>query len=731
MTAAADGRGDARRRRALFPVALLTAMMTSLAVAGVAAASVTITSPGPVASIALSGDLACQVTMANDSRGAFFDGGPTGACGTFLQTNPLGLAFDTNNAELFSPAGLPGATQASTQHYVTDEQTAITGSGTVTSPYSVTTVVNACVPGLNVSYESDGEDGECPSGDIFVAALRETDTYVTGSNEYATKLVISNESDQPLSGTLYHTGQCFLAATVGYGALGGSGDNAPECTLTPGDSPPGRVMSFIPITPGSSYYEGTNFWSYVTPAGAQYPDTIDASSKGENGMGLSWPYSLARDATETISYDSLVAPNDPPSNTALPVLSLSPTDSQTLSCSQGTWTSAAPITYTYQWLRDGSAITGATDSTYTVATADLGHLLACQVTANTDDGSASATSAPTAKPESVTVASPPVVVAGPTTVTGPAGAAFAAGVNPEGLPTTFHFEYGLDPKYGLTTASDIYVNSTPEQALAPGASLDPVTALAVDLVPDALYHVRVVATNADGTTVGPDETFTTAALPPPPPPVLGKEANFVPVSGLVYVKAPPGARIAAVRPNATTGRNFIPLTQALQLPVGTQVDARHGKLRLATATTRKSKHARAKSQSGLFFGGLFAVGQSGSTNLHGLTVLQLLDNGVFPGAPSYSGCTAGAKISHTTAVIAKKKPLSNKVLQTLGANEHGNYKTKGKYSAATVRGTKFTVSDRCDGTLTHVSHGEVTVTVFRTHKHVTLRTGQSYFAKAP
>lgn len=116
----------------------------------------------------------------------------------------------------------------------------------------------------------------------------------------------------------------------------------------------------------------------------------------------------------------------------------------------------------------------------------------------------------------------------------------------------------------------------------------------------------------------------------------------------------------------------------------------------------------------------------------GLTTLTLLDSGIFPGAPSYSTCAAIGKSARAVATIAKKKPkpLSKKVLQTLNENEHGNFATKGKYSAATVRGTQFSVTDRCDGTLTVVKRGTVVVTVNRTRKHITLHTHQSYLARA-
>ena len=81
-----------------------------------------------------------------------------------------------------------------------------------------------------------------------------------------------------------------------------------------------------------------------------------------------------------------------PVNTAPPVVSGTPAVGQTLSCSTGTWTGEPTPTYIYAWLRNGSAIAGASASTYGVQAADRGAGLACQVTATNKSGSASATS---------------------------------------------------------------------------------------------------------------------------------------------------------------------------------------------------------------------------------------------------------------------------------------------------------------------------------------------------
>jgi len=47
-----------------------------------------------------------------------------------------------------------------------------------------------------------------------------------------------------------------------------------------------------------------------------------------------------------------------------------------------------------------------------------------------------------------------------------------------------------------------------------------------------------------------------------------------------------------------------------------------------------------------------------------------------------------------------------------------------------VRGTRWLVEDRCDGTLTRVVRGTVRVRDFRLRRTITLRSGQSYLARA-
>jgi hypothetical protein len=176
---------------------------------------------------------------------------------------------------------------------------------------------------------------------------------------------------------------------------------------------------------------------------------------------------------------------------------------------------------------------------------------------------------------------------------------------------------------------------------------------------------------------------------------LGKTARVGPVKGQLGF-AP------------TKIRRIVPLQDVLNLPLGSSVDTRRGTVRLTSAKSAKGQ------QSAEVAAGLFSVLQTRTK--HPTTEMRLKGG-------SFRGCS---KAAHSGDVVAARK----RVVRRLRTRAHGRFRTRGRYSAATVRGTEYTVEDRCDGTLTRVKRGVVLVRDFKRHRTVRVRAGKSYLAKA-
>jgi hypothetical protein len=73
------------------------------------------------------------------------------------------------------------------------------------------------------------------------------------------------------------------------------------------------------------------------------------------------------------------------------------------------------------------------------------------------------------------------------------------------------------------------------------------------------------------------------------------------------------------------------------------------------------------------------------------------------------------------------KPKPKKVRALWGRGK-GHFRTRGRYSSATVRGTNWLTVDRCDGTLTQVATGTVSVIDFTLKKTVSVGAGKTYLA---
>jgi hypothetical protein len=155
-----------------------------------------------------------------------------------------------------------------------------------------------------------------------------------------------------------------------------------------------------------------------------------------------------------------------------------------------------------------------------------------------------------------------------------------------------------------------------------------------------------------------------------PVPRLGSTAVLQPVSGTVLVE------------NAKTGRRS-QLRGARAVPMGTAVDVAKGTVRVVTAGRR-----RGHTQRGIFRSGAFRLAQARNST----TSLRLVDS--FKDA-----CPA------TSAGLSAARRPRNRLF----GRAHGRFRSVGRNSSATIRGTTWITEDMCSGStvITAVAGGKV------------------------
>jgi hypothetical protein len=185
------------------------------------------------------------------------------------------------------------------------------------------------------------------------------------------------------NGTWNNSPTSYTYQWVRCGADGGQPDGS-DCAYIPGASTTGYVVS--------SADAGHRLRFRVTATNASGPQTA------------------ASNATALIS--------SAPVSTSDPAISGSAVVGQTLTVTNGGWSSTDPITFYRQWVRcgtDGGApdgsncppISGAIGQSYKVANDDVGHRLRVRVVAMNSGGSTLAASNPTAVVQSSTTSGPP------------------------------------------------------------------------------------------------------------------------------------------------------------------------------------------------------------------------------------------------------------------------------------------------------------------------------------
>ena len=111
----------------------------------------------------------------------------------------------------------------------------------------------------------------------------------------------------------------------------------------------------------------------LTPADAGQAISVEVT---ESDAG--WADDSATSAPVTVTAAAEAPAGEPAPVVGMPTISGTVRVGATVTAEPGEWTPAA--TPSYQWLRDGQAIAGATSASYVVAAADAGHQLSVQVT---------------------------------------------------------------------------------------------------------------------------------------------------------------------------------------------------------------------------------------------------------------------------------------------------------------------------------------------------------------
>jgi hypothetical protein len=196
-------------------------------------------------------------------------------------------------------------------------------------------------------------------------------------------------------------------------------------------------------------------------------------------------------------------------------------------------------------------------------------------------------------------------------------------------------------------------------------------------------------------------------------PDLGRSVAVAARQGTVKIRKPGSGRYVTL--DAVGG----------EVPVGSVVDARRGTVVLRSALDRAGR-----TQTGSFHGAVFQVRQPHGAK--GMTEL-VLRGGSFAACVPARGAKRGARAATATAAERRTGHRTAKkrhVVRSLWGSDHGGrFRTRGRDSVATVRGTRWRTTDRCDGTLTTVLSGKVAVRDRRTGRTVLVRAGHSHLAR--
>ena len=193
-------------------------------------------------------------------------------------------------------------------------------------------------------------------------------------------------------------------------------------------------------------------------------------------------------------------------------------------------------------------------------------------------------------------------------------------------------------------------------------------------------------------------TLTRAPCPtllPPTPPQPGVSGNAMPTRGRIFIRRPGSNRAEE-------------LSDERSIPVGSEINAERGEVQLETAADTSGN-----TQLGKFSGGKFVMRQKRANK----PVTDLVLRG-------------GGLNRRTCRRASRKAQAAGRSGRRLFGNARGRFRTRGRHSTATVRGTEWVMKDSCNATTVRVTRGVVLVRDLVKKRNISVRAGKSYTARA-
>ncbi len=197
---------------------------------------------------------------------------------------------------------------------------------------------------------------------------------------------------------------------------------------------------------------GATVSAYV-PVSADVADTLTVSVVATNTGGASAP------ATSTAT-SAVTGGGSIPTNTAVPTISGVVQVGSTLTAAHGSWTNS-PTSYTYQWNRAGTMISGATGSSYVAVGGDIGNTLTVSVVAVNSGGSSTPATSAASIPVPIGTASIKVMPLGDSVTYGTTVVGGVVGAAPGGYRLPLYQTLNEEGIIKLTFVGSLNTNGSP------------------------------------------------------------------------------------------------------------------------------------------------------------------------------------------------------------------------------------------------------------------------------